>query len=76
MTTLEGNLETIKLGNVAKVGGLVVGSGSDCHAEVSAEHGSGCTNDKGKHGEGELVFRAPGHINGAKHDDGEEGNED
>ena len=79
LTTLEGDLEAFILRNVAEVGGLVVANSSDDHADVSAEHAGGGTNDEGEHGEGEFVLvdiLVPGHVNGAEDNDCEERAED
>jgi len=73
LTTLEGDLESVVLLNVAKVSCLVVCNGGDDHADVTTKHGGGGSNDEGERGEGEgLVTFGPWHINGAEDDDREE----
>ena len=73
LTTLEGDLESVVLVNIAKVGCLVVANGCNDHADVTTKHGGGGSNDEGEHGEGEsLVTFGPWHINGAEDDDRED----
>ena len=76
LATLEGNLESLELLDVAEIGGLVVADGGDHHADIAAEHRGAGTNEEGDGSVGELGLGGPGHVDGAEHEDGEEGNED
>ena len=76
LAALEGNLESLELLDVAKIGGLVVANGGNHHADVTTEHGGASADEEGDGSVGELGVGGPGHVDGAKHEDSEEGNED
>ena len=75
LSALEGALESKELVDVAEVSGLVVALGGNDHADVTTEHGSASTDNEGDHGVGEGVGGVPGHIDGAEHEDSEDGAE-
>jgi len=73
LTALEGDLESFESVNVAEIGGLDVADGGNNHADIATEHASASADEEGHHSVGELVeFIVPGHVDGAKDDDGEE----
>ena len=77
LTALEGNLEAIKLFDVAEVGGLDIADGGNLHADVATEHASAGADDEGGHSEGErLATLGPRHVDGTEDEDGKDEAED
>lgn len=80
LTTTESMLETLFFGDVATVGGLNVGFGSDHHTNVTSSHGGDSTNPEGNGGKrgfgGSVVVGGPWDIDGTEEDNTEEEAED
>jgi len=73
LSAVEGSLEALVDVNIAKVGDLNVGLGSNLHTDETGEHGGSSSDNEGKGGVGEgEVSLLPWLVNGAEEDNGED----